>query len=80
MNTKDLLEIAIVKRKKLQNTLEKQITTVAGNRRKLLIVKADYFLGRSKKLCILSRILITLTKFPTCLLEYDFLFTSVDSN
>ena len=37
----------------------------------LLIAKAGSFLRRSKKLYILWRILITLTKFPTCLLKYD---------
>ena len=37
MNTKDLPEIAIVIRMKLQNTVGKQITTLAGIRRKLLI-------------------------------------------
>ena len=40
MNTKDLLEIAIVKRKKLQNIVGLQITTLAGIRKKLLIGKA----------------------------------------
>ena len=40
MNTKDLSEIAIVKRVKLQNTVGKQITTLAGIRRKLLMEKA----------------------------------------
>ena len=37
---KDLSGITIVKRMKLQNTVEKQITTLAGIRRKLLIGKA----------------------------------------
>ena len=40
MNTKDLSGIAIVKRMKLQNTGRKQITTLSGIRRKLLIGKA----------------------------------------
>ena len=39
MNTKDLPGIAIVTRKKLQKTVGKQITTLAGVRRKLLIEK-----------------------------------------
>ena len=52
MNTKDLSGIAIVKRIKLRNTVEKQITTLAGIRRKLLTEKAGQFVGRSKKLCI----------------------------
>ena len=39
MNTKDLLGIAIVELKKLCNIVEKPITTLADNRRKLLIVK-----------------------------------------
>ena len=52
MNTKDLSGIAIVKRIKLRNTVEKQITTLAGIRRKLLTGKAGQFVGRSKKLCI----------------------------
>ena len=34
MNTKDLSGIAIVIRIKLENTVEKQITTLTGNRRK----------------------------------------------
>ena len=34
MNTKDLSEIAIVMRMKLQNTVGKQITTFTGIRRK----------------------------------------------
>ena len=53
MNTKELSEIAIVIRMKLQNTVEKWITTLAGIRKKLLIGKAGYFLGRSKKSYIL---------------------------
>ena len=36
--------IAIVIRMKLKNTVGKQITTLAGIRRKLLIGKADQFL------------------------------------
>ena len=40
MNTKDLSGIAIVIRVKLQNTVGKQITTLGGIRRKLLIGKA----------------------------------------
>ena len=40
MNTKDLSGIAIVTRKKLQNTVGKQITTLAGMGRKLSIGKA----------------------------------------
>ena len=40
MNTKDLSKIAIVKRIKLQNSFGKQIITLAGIRRKLLIGKA----------------------------------------
>ena len=40
MNTKDLLGIAIVIRMKLLNTAGKQITTLTGTRRKLLIGKA----------------------------------------
>ena len=39
MNTKDLSGIAIVKRMRLRNTVSKQITTLAGIRRKLLIGK-----------------------------------------
>ena len=39
MNTKDLSGIAIVKRMRLRNTISKQITTLAGIRRKLLIGK-----------------------------------------
>ena len=41
MNTKYLSGIAIVKRMKLQNTIGKQITTLAAVRRKLLIGKAS---------------------------------------
>ena len=37
MNTKDLSRIAIVIRIKLLNTVEMQITTLSGTRRKLLI-------------------------------------------
>ena len=37
MNTKDLSRIAIVIRIKLLNTVGKQITTLSGTRRKLLI-------------------------------------------
>ena len=40
MNAKDLLGIAIVVRMKLLNTAGKQITTLTGIRRKLLIGKA----------------------------------------
>ena len=40
MNTKDLSGIAIVIGMKLQNTVGKQITTLAGIKRKLLIGKA----------------------------------------
>ena len=40
MNTKDLLGIATVKRTELLNTTGKQITTLAGNKRKLLVGKA----------------------------------------
>ena len=39
MNTKDLSGIAIVKRMRLRNTISKQITILAGIRRKLLIGK-----------------------------------------
>ena len=35
MNAKDLLGIAVMKRKKLQNTFVKQIITLAETRRKL---------------------------------------------
>ena len=48
-NTKDLSGIAIVIRMKLLIIVGKQITTLTGIRRKLLIGKAGYFLGRSKK-------------------------------
>ena len=40
--------ISVVTRMKLQNTNGKQITTLAGIRRKLFIRKAGQFLGRSK--------------------------------
>ena len=40
MNTKDLSKIAIVKRMKLRNSVEKQIRTLARVGRKLLIGKA----------------------------------------
>ena len=40
MNTKDLPGIAIVIRMKLEDTVGKQITTLTGIRRKLLIGKA----------------------------------------
>ena len=40
IKTKDLSGIVIVIRVKLQNTVGKQITTLAGIRRKLLIWKA----------------------------------------
>ena len=73
MNTKDLSGIAIVIRMKLLNTAGKQITTLTGIRRKLLIGKAGQLLGRSKEPYILWRIQITLTKFLTCFLKYDFL-------
>ena len=53
MNTKDLSGIAIVIRMKLLNTAGKQITTLSGIKRKLLIGKAGQFLGRSKKPYIL---------------------------
>ena len=42
MKSKDLWEIVIVKRMKLQNSVGKQITNLAGFRRKLLIKKAIY--------------------------------------
>ena len=63
MNTKDLSEIEIMKRMKLRNTVRKQITTLAGIRRKLLIRKV------SKG----QRNLIRLTKFSICFLKYGFL-------
>ena len=47
MNTEDILGIAIVIRMELQNTVMKQITTLAGIRRKLLVGKAG--LRTSKK-------------------------------
>ena len=50
MNTKELPGIAIVKRKKSQNTVGKQIITLTVIRRKFLMGKADLFLGRPKKL------------------------------
>ena len=65
--------IVIVKRKKLQDTVKKQITTLAGIKKKLLIGKADQFLGKPQKLYILWRIVITLTKFPTYFVKYVFL-------
>ena len=43
----------VVIKMKLQNTVGKQITTFAGIRRKLLIRKAGYFLGRPYELYIL---------------------------
>ena len=49
MNTKDLSGMTIVIRMKLQSTVGKQITTLLGIRRKLLIVKPGLFLGRLKK-------------------------------
>ena len=52
MITKDLLGIAITKRMKLQNTIEKQIADLPGIRRRLLIGKAGSFLGRLEKLNI----------------------------
>ena len=52
-----------MKRMKLRNTVRKQITTLAGIRRKLLIGKA------SKG----QRNLIRLTKFSICFLKYGFL-------
>ena len=42
INTKDLSGIAIVVRMKLLNTAQKQITTLTGIKRKLLIGKPDY--------------------------------------
>ena len=53
MNTRHQSGIAIVKRMKLPNTVAKQITTLAGIRKKLLIGKAGKFLEKSKKLYIL---------------------------
>ena len=53
MNAEDLSGIAIVIIMKLLNTAGKQITALTGIRRKLLIGKADQFLGRSKKPYIL---------------------------
>ena len=51
MNIKDLSGIAIVIRMKLQNTVGKQITILAGIKRKFLILgKAGYFSRRLKKL------------------------------
>ena len=40
MNTKDVSGIAIVIRKKLENTIGKQTTSLTGIQRKLLIGKA----------------------------------------
>ena len=57
---------------KLQNTFGKQMTTLAGMARKLLIGKAGEFTGRSRKPYILWKILIALTKFSTCFLKYGF--------
>ena len=53
MNTKNMSRNMIVKRMRLQNTVGKQMSTLAGIRRNILIGKAGYFLGRSKKLYIL---------------------------
>ena len=72
---KSLSGIKIVIRMKLQKTVGKRITALAAIRRALLIRKAGAFLGRSKKPYILWRILITLTKFPTCFLKYGYLFS-----
>ena len=41
MNVKDLSRMAIVKRIKMRETVEKQIITLAGVSRKLLIGKGD---------------------------------------
>ena len=43
------------------------------DQKKLLIGKAGQVLGRSKKPHILWRILVTLTKIPTCFLKFGFL-------
>ena len=53
MKLNDLPRIVTVKRLKLRNTRRKQIITIAGVRRKLLIKKSGYVLGRSNKLYIL---------------------------
>ena len=47
-NTKDLSGTAIAKIMKLLKTVSKQITILVGIRKKLLIGKAGYILGRSK--------------------------------
>ena len=52
MNAKDLQNIKTVKKMKLQNTVEKQITALAGIRRKMLIGKAGLLLERIKKLYV----------------------------
>ena len=62
INTKDLSQVAILKKIK-QNTVGKHITTSAGSSKELLMGKAGQILGRSKKIYILWR--ITFTKFPT---------------
>ena len=53
MKLNDLPRIVTVKRLKLRNTRGKHIITIAGVRRKLLIKKSGYVLGRSNKLYIL---------------------------
>ena len=71
---KRFAKIAIVKGMNLRNTSGKKITTLPGMKRELLIAKTGSFLGISKKIYILCKILITLTKFPTCSLKYSRIF------
>ena len=53
INRKDLSGIVNVIRMKLLNTAGNQIATLTGRRRKLLIGKAGYLLGRPQKRYIL---------------------------
>ena len=60
MNAKSVLKIVIEKKKEISNTPGTKITTLPVKERKLQTGNAGHFLGR---------ILVILTKLPTCFLK-----------
>ena len=72
--------MTVLIRMKLQNAVGKEITILAGMRRKLLIGKAGQIVAISEKPHVFGKILIKLIKFPTCFLKYVFqIYGSSDS-
>ena len=59
-------------RRKNTDHFGKKIPTLIGSKRGSLIEKVGQFSGKPKKLYIVWRTIITLTKLLACLLKYDF--------